>query len=103
MGKDPRFFKSPEVFLPERFVRGDGSLSDEYKNTHPYATLPFGFGLRSCVGQRFAETEMLVITAKFFRCFEAVLSQETNQTMEFVDRIFTAPKNEVSLLIKPRK
>lgn len=64
MCEDPRFFKSPERFLPERFVRNDKSLSDEYKNTNPFATLPFGFGPRSCVGQRFAETEMYVITAK---------------------------------------
>ena len=64
IGMDPRFFKDPEEFLPERFVRGDTSLSAEYKNTNPFALLPFGFGVRSCVGQRFAETEIYVLTAK---------------------------------------
>lgn len=68
IGMDPRFFKDPEEFLPERFVRGDTSLSAEYKNTNPFALLPFGFGVRSCVGQRFAETEIYVLTAKASGC-----------------------------------
>lgn len=64
MCEDPRFFKSPETFLPERFMRDDTTLAEEYKNTNPFATLPFGFGPRNCVGQRFAETEMYIVTAK---------------------------------------
>lgn len=103
MCEDPRFFKNPEMFLPERFMRDDSSLTEEYKNTNPFATLPFGFGPRSCVGQRFAETEIHVLTAKFFHRFKASMCKPgANQTMEYKYRTFATPKNAVPLTITPR-
>lgn len=102
MCEDPRLFKSPEKFLPERFMRDDTTLTEEYKNTNPFAILPFGFGPRSCIGQRFAETEMHVLTAKFFRRFKASLLPDTNKTMEYKYRTFAVPKNAVPLTITPR-
>ncbi|XP_022341525.2 putative cytochrome P450 49a1 [Crassostrea virginica] len=103
IGMDPRFFKDPEKFLPERFVRGDTSLSAEYKNTNPFALLPFGFGVRSCVGQRFAETEIYVLTAKIFSRLEAVLPPDSSRTIDYVYRGFAVPTRPVQLLLKPRK
>ncbi|XP_034335699.2 probable cytochrome P450 49a1 [Magallana gigas] len=100
--EDPRFFKSPGKFLPERFMRDDTTLAEEYKNTNPFATLPFGFGPRNCVGQRFAETEMYIVTAKFFRRFKVTLSPGSNQTMEYKYRTFVAPKSAVPLTFTPR-
>ena len=51
---DPRYWDSPEEFIPERFLpQPDGSMSAAL--TSP-AYLPFGTGHRRCPGRRFAET-----------------------------------------------
>ena len=61
--RDPRYFPQPEEFLPERWLRENtGYLS--YKNAHPFACMPFGFGPRSCIGRRFAELEITTLLMK---------------------------------------
>ena len=51
---DPRYWDSPDEFIPERFLpQEDGSMSPAL--TSP-AYLPFGTGHRRCPGRRFAET-----------------------------------------------
>jgi cytochrome P450 len=58
--RDPRYFKDPEKFDPERFlVRGeDGSLSIEIGTMRPY-----GGGPSMCKGRVFAERECLALVA----------------------------------------
>ena len=45
MGKDPRYFKDPVKFKPERWLRGNEEIH------HAFAALPFGFGPRMCLGK----------------------------------------------------
>jgi cytochrome P450 len=45
-------FPSPEEFLPERFLEGKADT---------YAWIPFGGGVRRCIGAAFAEYEMRVV------------------------------------------
>lgn len=55
--RDPRFFKDPETFDPDRFspVR-----SDEIPQ---HAYIPFGGGPRVCIGEKFSMMEMILIVA----------------------------------------
>lgn len=63
------YYVRPKEFIPERWLRSTtGELS--HKNVSPFAMLPFGFGPRSCVGQRVANLEMEILLAKVVRNFE---------------------------------
>lgn len=50
--RDPDVYPDPEAFRPERF---EGAQPD------PYAYLPFGGGVRRCIGAAFASYEMKVV------------------------------------------
>ncbi|XP_074618065.1 cytochrome P450 10-like [Acropora palmata] len=54
MGRDPEMFDDPLQYKPERWLRDDTQRS----LYHPFASLPFGFGPRMCIGRRVAELEM---------------------------------------------
>jgi len=45
-GRLPENFPEPDKFKPERWSRGSGNPPN------PFASLPFGFGRRMCVGKR---------------------------------------------------
>lgn len=55
-----QYFKGSTEFLPERWLKSDRSTSEH----HPFASLPFGFGKRMCLGKRFAELEIQTLLAK---------------------------------------
>ncbi|KAF3430356.1 LOW QUALITY PROTEIN: hypothetical protein E2986_11633 [Frieseomelitta varia] len=52
-----KYFPRSEEFLPERWLQSDGVY-------HNFASLPFGYGRRMCLGRRFAELEILVVLSK---------------------------------------
>ncbi|KAF7403870.1 hypothetical protein HZH68_006664 [Vespula germanica] len=52
---DPKYFKDPYKFVPERFMNN----GKEINNSGVY--LPFGLGPRMCIGNRFALLEMKVL------------------------------------------
>ncbi len=48
MSRDPKYFHDPDDFIPDRWLREEESRKD----IHPFSSLPFGFGTRSCIGAR---------------------------------------------------
>ncbi|EFN64099.1 Probable cytochrome P450 49a1 [Camponotus floridanus] len=53
-------FPQPHKYIPERWLRGDTEFPSA-KQSHSFASMPFGFGLRRCVGQRFAMMELEIL------------------------------------------
>jgi cytochrome P450 len=45
MGRDEKIFPESDAFLPDRWLRADVS------SWHPFSAIPFGYGVRSCVGK----------------------------------------------------
>ncbi|NWV79851.1 CP27B protein, partial [Dasyornis broadbenti] len=71
--RDSRFFPVPDAFCPERWLRHrDASDTKDPEDTaghhsspgHPFASLPFGLGPRSCVGRRLAELQLHMALAQ---------------------------------------
>lgn len=52
-----RYFQEPSRFLPERWLK-------PCKEHHAFASLPFGYGRRMCLGRRFADLEIQMVIAK---------------------------------------
>ncbi|XP_006859563.1 PREDICTED: 25-hydroxyvitamin D-1 alpha hydroxylase, mitochondrial-like [Chrysochloris asiatica] len=92
--RDPAQFPEPNTFRPVRWL-GEGPAP------HPFASLPFGFGKRSCIGRRLAELELQMALAQILTHFEVlpepgaapirpmtrtVLVPERNINLQFVDR-----------------
>lgn len=69
----PEFFPKPEIFNPERFLKG----SDGEEDIIPYTYRPFGSGLRLCIGQRFSLIETKIGLAKLLCKYRLLPSPET--------------------------
>ncbi|XP_065208532.1 probable cytochrome P450 CYP44 [Planococcus citri] len=65
--KSPKYFSDPEVFKPERWLKGS-----EDSHVHPYLLKPFGVGARTCAGRKFAEQDLQVSLFKILKNFKLV-------------------------------
>ncbi|XP_050355786.1 probable cytochrome P450 49a1 [Nymphalis io] len=64
MGNSEEYFSKASEFRPERWLQ-----RSTYKH-HAFASLPFGFGKRMCLGRRFAELEMQIVICKMVNAFK---------------------------------
>ncbi|PNF13667.1 hypothetical protein B7P43_G16772 [Cryptotermes secundus] len=71
-------------FIPERWLKTEPEHS---KRTHPFVTMPFGFGPRMCLGRRFAELEIETLVTKIIRNFIV----EYNHEMKFESKLLRIP------------
>ncbi|XP_070500423.1 cytochrome P450 CYP12A2-like [Chironomus tepperi] len=65
-----KYYPDPMKFLPERWLRdqSDGDVKAGVAN--PFSFLPFGFGVRSCIGKRIAELELETLVVNVIRNFK---------------------------------
>jgi cytochrome P450 len=65
--RDPRFYRDPEAFVPERWKL------EEQASRPKFSYLPFGAGPRSCIGEGLAWMEGVLIVAAVARRFDLQL------------------------------
>ncbi len=58
IGRDEKVFPDPDSFKPERWLRESSNVSSTF------ASVPFGFGPRMCIGRRLAELELYLALAR---------------------------------------
>lgn len=65
-GSLPEYVSNPHIFRPERWMKEN----DNRDYVHPFASLPYGYGARMCLGRRFADLEMQILLAKLIRRYK---------------------------------
>ncbi|RXN33522.1 cytochrome P450 27C1-like protein [Labeo rohita] len=69
---DEENFLRPGEFRPDRWIRKDAS--DRVDN---FGSIPFGYGIRSCIGRRIAELEMHLALTQLLQKFHIEVSPQT--------------------------
>lgn len=92
-GRIEENFGSPELFLPERWLRA----SHETLHHDRYASQPFSFGPRMCLGRRMAELQILLLVAKILLKYQVECDKED---IDFRGRLINIPKHPVNIRFK---
>ncbi|XP_012223918.2 probable cytochrome P450 49a1 [Linepithema humile] len=82
-----KYFPRSCEFLPERWLRDDGIR-------HAFASLPFGYGRRMCLGRRFAELEMIIVISKILQFYKV---EYHHKRLEYYINPMYTPKGPLKL------
>ncbi|MBD1997981.1 cytochrome P450 [Leptolyngbya sp. FACHB-541] len=88
----PDLYPNPKLFKPERFLERQFS---------PYEFLPFGGGVRRCIGEALAQFEMKLVVATLISHYRLAL---TDQSPEYPQRrgVTFTPARGVQMILKER-
>ncbi|XP_029315622.1 cytochrome P450 [Cottoperca gobio] len=95
---DENIFPDPHTFLPQRWLRGVGGKSKQ----HPFGSVPFGFGIRACLGRRVAELEMYLLLSRLIKEFE-VKPDPAGTTVLPITRTLLCPAKPINLQFVDRR
>ncbi|XP_064292088.1 cytochrome P450 302a1, mitochondrial isoform X2 [Plodia interpunctella] len=91
----PQFVNDPLTFKPERWIRG----TQDHENIHPFLSLPFGFGPRSCIARRLAEQNMAITLIRIIREFKL---HWNGKQLGVRTLLINKPDQPILLRFKPR-
>ncbi|KAF7215357.1 cytochrome P450 [Nothobranchius furzeri] len=94
---DENIFPAPHTFMPQRWLRGDDKLKQ-----HPFGSVPFGFGIRACLGRRVAELEMYLLLSRLIKHYE-VKPDPTGTAVKPITRTLLCPATPINLKFLDRR
>ncbi|XP_007957652.1 sterol 26-hydroxylase, mitochondrial [Orycteropus afer afer] len=100
VSRDPSTFPEPESFQPQRWLRK--KQPDALGIHHPFGSVPFGYGVRSCLGRRIAELEMYLLLSRLIQRYQVMLAPEMGE-LNSVARIVLVPNKKVGLRFLQRQ
>jgi cytochrome P450 len=93
---DPRWYPRPNEFQPERWTA-------EFRSSLPrFAYFPFGGGPRSCIGESFAWTEIVLVVATLARRWRFRVPAGASEVRPF-PRISLGPDRPVRLTLEANR
>ncbi|KAM4558122.1 cytochrome P450 [Odontesthes bonariensis] len=95
---DENVFPDPHTFLPQRWLRG---VEDKFKQ-HPFGSVPFGFGIRACLGRRVAELEMYLLLSRLMQQYE-VRPDPAGVPVQPITRTLLCPSTPINLQFLDRR
>ncbi|XP_014845563.1 PREDICTED: sterol 26-hydroxylase, mitochondrial-like isoform X1 [Poecilia mexicana] len=104
---DEEEFVAPEEFLPQRWLQLEspsshcGRATPGFYRHHPYSFIPFGVGVRACVGKRLAEMEMHLALSRLMQHYD-VHPEVGSPLIEPKTRTLLIPSRPINLRFLPR-
>ncbi|KAI0513567.1 hypothetical protein KFK09_009592 [Dendrobium nobile] len=104
ISEDPRLWKDPEEFKPERFLPGAGGESADITGVKEIKMIPFGAGRRICPGLGMGTIHISLMLARMVQAFEWKLHPDEPE-LDFGSKLeFTVVMNRPLLaIVKARK
>ncbi|KAL9970165.1 hypothetical protein ACROYT_G022493 [Oculina patagonica] len=100
MSRNENTFEDAEDFKPERWLRNKHK-NHSMEAPDPFASIPFGFGTRMCIGRRVAELELHLLLARIVQQFE--IQYPPDEVVEPLMRGTTIPDRPVRVKFIDRK
>ncbi|CAO3679338.1 unnamed protein product [Umbelopsis vinacea] len=91
----PKYWKNPTVFNPDRFVEGG-----EVDSQSPFpAYMPFGGGVRQCIGMNFSTVEQRIALSSILRKYELSVPDDSphKDGLKFGNLLFTLTSKDLKL------
>lgn len=92
MGRNETIFPNPLQVSPERWLRG--AERQELSSAMAYSVLPFGHGVRGCIGRRLAELQLTSLVERVCQQW-TLATNEKQQSIEYSMRTIGVPNSEV--------
>ena len=89
--RDPQIYPEPESFQPERFLENPPGT---------YTWIPFGGGVRRCLGASFAQFEMAVVLRELVRRHEIRPSRPESEP-SYRRAITETPRHDAEVVLSP--
>ncbi|XP_077392176.1 cytochrome P450 [Festucalex cinctus] len=96
---DDSVFPEPHRFLPQRWLRQENIKQHQ----HPFGSVPFGFGIRACLGRRVAELEMHLLLTTLIARFEVRPDPSSTGAVKPITRTLLCPATPINLIFTDRR
>ncbi|XP_019091283.1 PREDICTED: dihomomethionine N-hydroxylase-like [Camelina sativa] len=102
LGRNPKIWKEPLVYKPERHLQGDGITKEVTLVETEMRFVSFSTGRRGCVGVKVGTTMMVMMLARFLQGFNLKLHQDFGTLSLEEDDALLLMAKPLRLSVEPR-